>query len=243
MTALLEMTGLRAGYGGVQALRGVDVTVNEGELVVLLGPNGAGKSTTLRTLSGLIRPTSGRIRFGGRDITRVPGWRRAALGIGHVPEGRQIFPEHTVQENLQLGSFPIRHDRSRVRRLQEELLELFPRLHERRDQRAGSLSGGEAQMLAVARALMGDPKLLVLDEPSLGLAPLKAAELFTYIRRLHTERGLSVLLVEQLAMTALKLADRAYVLEQGTIALSGTAQAVAADPAVRSVYLGAEPTT
>ncbi|MWK38360.1 ATP-binding cassette domain-containing protein [Actinomadura sp. J1-007] len=238
---MLELAGLHAGYGGVRALRGIDVTVAEGEFVVLLGPNGAGKTTTLRALSGLVRPTAGKVLLAGRDITRVPGHRRTALGIGHVPEGRQIFPDHTVLENLQLGAFPLRRDRARSRRLLKEVLDLFPRLDERRGQSAGTLSGGEAQMLAVGRALMSEPKLLVLDEPSLGLAPLKVAELFAYLKRLRVEHGLSVLLVEQLAMTALKLADRAYVLERGTVALCGTAEAVAADPAVQSVYLGAEP--
>ncbi|MFA1541946.1 ABC transporter ATP-binding protein [Actinomadura monticuli] len=238
MSALLELAGVHAGYGGVRALRGIDLTVEEGEFVVLLGPNGAGKSTTLRVLSGLVKPTGGAVRFGGRDITRVPGWRRAGLGIGHVPEGRRIFPDHTVLENLRLGAFPVRR---REAKLLAEVLELFPRLAERRDQPAGTLSGGEAQMLAVGRALMGEPRLLVLDEPSLGLAPLKAAEVFRHVKRLHTERGLSVLLVEQLALVALRLAERAYVMERGAIALSGPAEDVAADPAVQAVYLGAGP--
>ncbi|MFB4309394.1 ABC transporter ATP-binding protein [Actinomadura sp. GTD37] len=238
MSALLELAGVHAGYGGVRALRGIDLTVDEGEFVVLLGPNGAGKSTTLRVLSGLVKPTEGAVRFGGRDITRMPGWRRAGQGIGHVPEGRRIFPDHSVLENLRLGAFSVRR---REAKLLAEVLELFPRLAERRDQPAGTLSGGEAQMLAVGRALMGEPRLLVLDEPSLGLAPLKAAEVFTHVKRLHTERGLSVLLVEQLALVALRLAERAYVMERGTIALSGPAEDVAADPAVQAVYLGAGP--
>ncbi len=238
MTALLEMTGIRAGYGGVRVLDDVAVTVGEGEFVVLLGPNGAGKSTTLRVLSGLLKPSAGTVAFAGRDITRVPGWRRAGLGVGHVPEGRRIFPDHTVLENLQLGGFALRRSRARTQRLMDEVLELFPRLAERRDQAGGTLSGGEAQMLAVARALMSEPKLLVLDEPSLGLAPLKAAELFSYIKRLHSERGISVLLVEQLALIALRLADRAYVLERGRVGLSGTAAEVEADPMVKTLYLG-----
>lgn len=238
MTALLEMTGIRAGYGGVRVLDDVAVTVGEGEFVVLLGPNGAGKSTTLKVLSGLLKPSAGTVAFAGRDITQVPGWRRAGLGVGHVPEGRRIFPDHTVLENLQLGGFALRRSRARTQRLMDEVLELFPRLAERRDQAGGTLSGGEAQMLAVARALMSEPKLLVLDEPSLGLAPLKAAELFSYIKRLHSERGISVLLVEQLALIALRLADRAYVLERGRVGLSGTAAEVEVDPMVKTLYLG-----
>ena len=240
MTALLEMTGIRAGYGGVKVLDEVDVTVGEGEFVVLLGPNGAGKSTTLKVLSGLLKPSAGTVSFAGRDITRVPGWRRTGLGIGHVPEGRRIFPDHSVLENLQLGNFPLRRSRARTQKLMGEVLELFPRLAEHRDQAGGTLSGGEAQMLAVARALMSEPKLLVLDEPSLGLAPLKAAEMFSHVKRLHAERGISVLLVEQLALIALRLADRAYVLERGRIGLSGTAAEVQADPMVKTLYLGGE---
>ncbi|WP_395105357.1 ABC transporter ATP-binding protein [Actinomadura sp. SCN-SB] len=241
MSELLELSGISAGYGGVRVLDDVSLTVGEGEFVVLLGPNGAGKSTTLRVLSGLLKPSAGKVSFAGKDITRVPGWRRAGLGIGHVPEGRRIFPDHTVLENLQLGGFALRRDRTRTQKLMDEVLDLFPRLAERRDQAAGTLSGGEAQMLAMGRALMSEPKLLVLDEPSLGLAPLKAAELFSYVKRLHEERGISVLLVEQLALIALRLADRAYVLERGRVALSGTAAQIAADPMVKTLYLGAEP--
>ncbi|WSG11282.1 ABC transporter ATP-binding protein [Nonomuraea sp. NBC_01738] len=236
---LLEVRGLRAGYGGARVLDGVDLLVREGEFVALLGPNGAGKTTLLRTMSGLLKPEAGSVLFHRRDITAVPGWQRTGLGIGHVPEGRQVFPEHTVLENLQLGAFVHRRARGRRRELLGEVLELFPRLAERRAQLAGTLSGGEAQMLAVGRALMSSPELLILDEPSLGLAPMKTAELFGYVQRLHVERGLSVLLVEQQAMTALRLAERAYVLERGRVALSGTAADVADDPRVRAVYLGA----
>lgn len=235
---LLELSGIAAGYGGVRAVDGVDLTVGESEFVVLLGPNGAGKSTTLRVISGLLKARAGRVTFDGHDVTTMPGWRRVGLGLGHVPEGRQIFPEHTVQENLLLGAFAHRHGRSRVARVRDEMFDLFPRLAERRDQAGGTLSGGEAQMLAVGRALMSEPRLLMLDEPSLGLAPRRTAELFGYIKRLHAERGLSVLLVEQQAMTALGLAQRAYVLERGRPALSGTAADVAADPRVQAVYLG-----
>jgi branched-chain amino acid transport system ATP-binding protein len=239
---LLELRGVSARYGGVQALRDVDIVVGEGEFVVLLGPNGAGKTTTLRTVSGLVHPTNGSVHFRGRNITRVAGWRRPGLGLGHVPEGRHIFPDHTVEENLRLGAFARRRDRGRTDRTLTELLELFPVLAERRAQPAGTLSGGEAQMLAVARALMSEPRLLMLDEPSLGLAPIKTAELFGYLRRLHGERGLTVLLVEQEALTALRLADRGYVLERGQVVIEGSAAQLRDDPRVQAAYLGAAPT-
>ena len=235
---LLELSGVSAGYGGVRALVDVDMALEEGEFVVLLGPNGAGKSTLLRTVSGLLAPTSGRVRFAGQDITRLPGWRRVNLGVGHVPEGRRIFPGHTVLENLMLGAFPLRRRKAEVARLIREAYELFPVLGERSGQLAGTLSGGEAQMLAVARALMSQPRLLMLDEPSLGLAPLRVAELFSYLKRLHAERGLTVLLVEQQASTALRLADRGYVLDRGRVVLSGTAAALREDPRVQAAYLG-----
>jgi branched-chain amino acid transport system ATP-binding protein len=238
---LLELQGVSAAYGGVQALRDVDIAVGDGEFVVLLGPNGAGKTTTLRTVSGLVQPTAGRIHLRGRDITRVAGWRRTGFGLGHVPEGRQIFPDHTVEENLRLGAFARRRDRARTDRTLIELLELFPVLGERRAQPGGTLSGGEAQMLAVARALMSEPRLLMLDEPSLGLAPIKTAELFGYVRRLHAERGLAVLLVEQEALTALRLADRGYVLERGRVVIEGSAEKLREDPRVQAAYLGAAP--
>jgi branched-chain amino acid transport system ATP-binding protein len=240
--ALLELTGLSAAYGGVQALREADIRVDDGEFVVLLGPNGAGKSTTLRTVSGLLRPTAGSIRLAGRDITRLSGWRRTGLGIGHVPEGRHIFPEHSVEENLRLGAFAHRRQRARTGRMLAEVLELFPVLGERRTQHAGTLSGGEAQMLAIARALMSEPRILMLDEPSLGLAPLMSAELFRYVKRLHAEHGLTVLLVEQEALTALRLADRGYVLERGRVVVHGTGRELRDDPRVRAAYLGAAPT-
>ncbi|WP_433214014.1 ABC transporter ATP-binding protein [Microtetraspora malaysiensis] len=238
MSVLLEVSGLTAAYGGVRALDGLDLHVDEGEFVVLLGPNGAGKTTTMKTVSGLLTPMSGRIRFAGRDLGKVPGWRRAGLGLGHVPEGRQIFPDHTVLENLALGSFPIRRRRAEVARRREEMLEIFPRLAERGTQLAGTLSGGEAQMLAIARALMADPRLLMLDEPSLGLAPLKVAELFGHLKRLHDERGLTVLLVEQQAGTALRLADRGYVLERGRVVVEGSGIELRDNPRVQAAYLG-----
>lgn len=242
MTApVLELRGVSANYGGVQALRGIDIVVGDGECVVVLGPNGAGKTTTLRTVSGLVQPTTGSIHLLGRNITRVAGWRRTGLGLGHVPEGRHIFPDHTVEENLRLGAFSRRRDRGRTDRTLTELLDLFPVLGERRTQPAGTLSGGEAQMLAVARALMSEPRVLMLDEPSLGLAPIKTAELFGYVRRLHRERGLAVLLVEQEALTALRLADRGYVLEHGRVVIEGSAEQLREDPRVQAAYLGAAP--
>ncbi|WP_433496498.1 ABC transporter ATP-binding protein [Sphaerimonospora sp. CA-214678] len=235
---LLELRGLGSGYGAVQAVRDVDVVVRENEFVVLLGPNGAGKTSILRTVSGLIAATSGSIVFAGRDITRTAAWRRTGLGIGHVPEGRQIFPQHTVHENLVLGAYAIRRKRRRADSVTDEVLDLFPRLAARSTQLAGTLSGGEAQMLAVARALMSRPRLLLLDEPSLGLAPLMVEELYRYIKQLHVERGLAVLLVEQAVDNALSLADRGYLLERGSVVSQGTAAELRADPHITSVYLG-----
>ncbi|WP_211263932.1 ABC transporter ATP-binding protein [Streptosporangium amethystogenes] len=238
MSGLLEVSGLAAAYGGVRALDGLDLHVDEGEFVVLLGPNGAGKTTTMKTVSGLLKPVSGQIRFAGEDLTKVPAWRRPGLGLGHVPEGRQIFPDHTVLENLALGGFPTRRRRAETERRRDEMLEIFPRLAERSSQLAGTLSGGEAQMLAIARTLMAAPRLLMLDEPSLGLAPLKVAELFGYLKRLHDERGLTILLVEQQASTALRLADRGYVLERGRVVVEGGAAELRDDPRVQAAYLG-----
>jgi branched-chain amino acid transport system ATP-binding protein len=206
---------------------------------VLLGPNGAGKTTTMRVLSGLLNPTAGTVSFLGRDITKVPGWRRVGMGLGHVPEGRQIFPDHTVADNLMLGAFAQRRHRSQVAEDLEEMYGLFPRLKERRQQLGGTLSGGEAQMLAVARTLMSRPKLLMLDEPSLGLAPMMVVELFGYLARLHAERNLAILLVEQQASTALRLADRGYVLDRGRVSVAGSAAELRADARVQAAYLGA----
>jgi branched-chain amino acid transport system ATP-binding protein len=235
---LLELTGLSAGYGGVQALREADIRVDAGEFVVLLGPNGAGKTTTLRTVSGLLRPTAGTIRLAGRDITRMPGWRRTGLGIGHVPEGRQIFPDHTVEENLRLGAFAHRRRRARTDRALTEVLELFPRLGERRDQKAGTLSGGEAQMLAIARALMSRPRFLMLDEPSLGIMPRLVDQVMDSLRRLHETEGLTMFLVEQNVPAALDLADRGYVLQTGRVVLEGHSSELRGSDLVRKAYLG-----
>lgn len=238
MTALLEVSNLSAGYGAVRAVRNLTVSVDRGEFVVLLGPNGAGKTTTLKTISGLLNARTGSVTFNGENITRLADWRRLGRGIGHVPEGRQIFGEQTVEENLLLGAFLHRRSQSKINALRDEMYDLFPRLRDRRKQEAGTLSGGEAQMLAIARALMGAPSLLMLDEPSLGLAPLKVAEMFGYLSRLHKEQGLAILLVEQQASTALKLADRGYVLELGDVVLEGSARELEADPRMQEVYLG-----
>ncbi len=234
---MIEIADLAVSYGQIPALNGVNLMVNEGEFVVLLGPNGAGKTTTLRAISGLVKVRSGSIQFQGKPLPRSAAAVTKA-GVGHVPEGRRIFPEHTVLENLQLGAYTLR--RSRVERDAsiDAMFDLFPRLKERREQAAGTLSGGEAQMLACARALVNKPRVLMLDEPSLGIAPKLVAELFTYIRRLHRNDGLTVLLVDQSARLALALADRGYVLGEGRVQIEGSAASLAEDPEVRRVFLG-----
>jgi branched-chain amino acid transport system ATP-binding protein len=233
--SLLEVRGLEVSYGGIRAVKGIDLEVAEGELVCLIGANGAGKSSTLRSLSGLLPAAPGAVRFDGRDLAGVPAFRRARQGLVMVPEGRGVFPQLTVGENLAMGAYArndnaIEPDRARV-------LGLFPRLGERLRQTAGTLSGGEQQMLAIGRALMSRPKLLALDEPGMGLAPIAAQKIFDVIRDINRE-GVTVLLVEQNARAALALASRAYVMESGTIALSGEARSLLADPRVRSAYLG-----
>lgn len=235
--SLLEVNDLRVNYDQVPALQGVSLHVGEGEFVVLLGPNGAGKTTTLRAVSGLARVKSGSIRFNGKALPKSAA-AVTASGIGHVPEGRKIFPEHTVLENLQLGAYKLRRNKLARDESIEAMFTLFPRLQERRDQMAGTLSGGEAQMLACARAIVHRPKLLMLDEPSLGIAPQLVAELFTYIRRLHRDEGMAVLLVEQSAPLALRLADRGYVMGEGRVQIVGTAAELAANPDVQRVFLG-----
>jgi len=237
-TALLQLRDLHVSYDQVTALRGLDLEVREGEFVVLLGPNGAGKTTTLRAISGLLRPRSGEIVWRGNRTNRWSPTRMTKSGVGHVPEARHIFPEHTVEENLQLGGYVLRREKKVFHETLDELFGLFPRLADRREQMAGTLSGGEAQMLAVARAMMCRPQLLMLDEPSLGLAPMLVAEMFGYLGRLHRERGLTILLVEQAAMVALKFADRGYVLEHGKAGMTGTAAELRANPKVEQVYLG-----
>jgi branched-chain amino acid transport system ATP-binding protein len=234
---VLEIRGLEVCYGGVRALQGIDLTVNEGEIVTILGANGAGKSTTLRAVSGLIRPSAGQIRYRGRDVRAVPAHELVHQGIAHAPEGRRLFGTLTVQENLTLGAYT-RKDLQRVAETQEWVTSLFPPLRERGQQLAGTLSGGEQQMLAMARALMGNPRLLLLDEPSLGLAPLVVKTIFRTIREINQVHGVTIVLVEQNARAALRLAHRGYVMEVGRIVLEDDAAALAESPRVQGAYLG-----
>jgi branched-chain amino acid transport system ATP-binding protein len=231
---LLQVEGIEVFYGRTQALHGIELEVNEGEIVALLGANGAGKTTTLRTISGLMTPVSGSITFEGKAIQGVPAHEVVALGIGHVPEGRHIFSRMSVSENLDMGAYGRRGD---FRADLERVFTLFPVLKERRSQQGGTLSGGEQQMLAIGRALMGKPRLLLLDEPSMGLAPMIVTRIFQILREINSQ-GTTVLLVEQNAAQALRLAARGYVLETGTIAISDSADALLADNRVRSAYLG-----
>jgi branched-chain amino acid transport system ATP-binding protein len=233
---MLELEDLRVGYGNIEALHGISLSVGEGEIVTLIGANGAGKTTTLMTISGCVRARSGAIRFRGRDISGLPPHDIVALGLVQSPEGRKIFPRLTVAENLEMGAFT-RRDADGIAADQNRVFELFPILGERRRQPGGTLSGGEQQMLAIARALMARPKLLLLDEPSLGLAPLVVSRIFEVIRELNRE-GATILLVEQNARMALKAAHRGYVLETGTIAMADAADKLLSDPRVRSAYLG-----
>lgn len=235
MTPLLDIRQLHAGYGRVEVLRGVDLQVGEGEIVVLLGSNGAGKSTLNNTICGLSQAWSGEVQFDGQNLYRKHYRHVVQSGLIQVPEGRRIFPNLSVRENLELGSFT-RGRPSRARNL-ERAMEIFPRLRERIDQHAGTMSGGEQQMVAIARGLMAEPKLLILDEPSLGLSPLLVEEMFTLIARLHRE-GLSILLVEQNVGQSLEVAQRAYVLENGTVRFSGSSAELLASDALRRAYLG-----
>lgn len=233
--SLLSLNDVRAGYGPLEVLHGVSLDVEAGEIVVILGANGAGKTTTMRAVSGMIA-RQGRIAFEGADISNTSAEKIVRLGVAQVPQGRGTFAELTVEDNLRSGAY-VRRDA-----IDDDIArwyEVFPRLAERRSQRAGSLSGGEQQMLAIARALMSRPKLLLCDEPSLGLAPLITQELFEVLKRLNTEEGLSILLVEQNANLALKVAHRVYLLETGNVVASGTAAEIAADDSIRKAYLGA----
>ncbi|MGZ5903784.1 MAG: ABC transporter ATP-binding protein [Reyranella sp.] len=232
---MLEVKSLRAGYGAIEVLRGVDLEVGAGEIVALLGSNGAGKSTLNNNVSGLYRPLAGTIRFDGKEIAGAPSMRIVEAGLVQVPEGRRVFPNLSVRENLELGSY--RRGRSARAKNLDHVLSIFPRLNERLAQSAGTLSGGEQQMLAIGRGLMGEPRLLILDEPSLGLSPLLVEEMFALIGRLNRD-GLAILLVEQNVVQSLALAHRAYVLENGRIALSGRAADLAQDPELRRSYLG-----
>ncbi len=237
MSALLAVEGLDLAYGEIRACHGISFDVNEGDIVTLIGANGAGKSTTLRGVAGVMAPGGGRVLFAGEDVTRLPAHKRLAAGIALVPEGRRVFPALTVRENLEMGAFKHRRDRAKVGRLIDRAVAMFPRLGERSAQRAGTLSGGEQQMLALSRALMSEPRLLCLDEPSLGLAPLVVQEIFRSIRAVN-EAGTSVLLVEQNARYALETARRGYVLQTGRIVAAGTCEALKHDERVKEAYLG-----
>ena len=233
---MLKIENLEVAYGNIKAIKGISLEVNQGEIVTLIGSNGAGKSTTLRTISGLIKPKSGEILFNGKRIDGVPGHEIVGMGICHSPEGRRIFPRMTVKENLELGAF-LRNNKSEVAADMERVLDLFPRLKERIKQTAGTMSGGEQQMLAVSRALMGDPKLLLLDEPSMGLAPVLVELIFDTIVKIR-KQGITILLIEQNATAALEVADRAYVLESGKVKMSGSAKELSSDDKVTKAYLG-----
>ena len=233
---MLEINDLKVSYGAIQALRGINLTLTEGEIVALIGGNGAGKSTTLVTISGLIRPLSGEIRFLNEEITSIAPQDIVSRGVIHVPEGRRIFSSLTVEENLEMGAY-LQKDKAAKQRDLEEVFNRFPRLKERRKQAGGTLSGGEQQMLAIARAMMAHPKLLLLDEPSMGLSPVLVEQIFDIIQSIN-EQGTSVLLVEQNAQMALSIADRGYVLETGKIVLSGAASDLLHDPLVIEAYLG-----
>jgi branched-chain amino acid transport system ATP-binding protein len=235
--SLLVVEGLRVGYGKVEVLHGIDLTVAPGEIVALLGSNGAGKTTTLRALSGLEPVRGGQVALGGESLNGVKAHRITALGLAHVPERRRLFSPLTVEENLRLGGYLIRDQAAELKRRMETMYALFPRLAERRLQLAGTLSGGEQQMVAIARALVLQPRLLVLDEPSMGLAPLIVRSIFGIVKRLRDE-GMAVLLVEQNARQTLRIADRAYVLESGSILIHGAAADLALDPRVQAAYLG-----
>jgi len=236
MDGALELAGIQAGYGDFQALFGVGLRVAPGEAVGVVGPNGAGKTTLLRVISGLIRPRAGTLRFGEQDLTALPAHALPGLGIAQVPENRRLFPHLTVEENLKVGAYaPTARPHFAERR--DRVFAMFPRLRERRHQAAGTMSGGEQQMCAIGRALMSGPRILLLDEPSAGLAPLVVAQVFDLVRRIR-EDGLTVLIVEQNVAQVLRVVDRAYVLETGRVAAEGSARSLAADPVIRRSYLG-----
>ncbi len=233
---MLEVKDLYVNYGAIEAIKGISFTVQPGEIVTLIGANGAGKTTTLHTISGLIRAKSGSVSYNGTDLQKIDPSKILSLGIAHVPEGRHVFPEMTVEENLQMGAF-ISKNKEETAATMQDVYEKFPRLKERRRQLAGTLSGGEQQMLALGRALMGKPSIILMDEPSMGLSPLLVKEVFAIIKEIH-EAGITVLLNEQNAKMALSIADRAYVLETGTISISGNAQELLKDERVKKAYLG-----
>lgn len=238
MSVLLQIDNLHAAYGKSEVLKGISLEVREGEIVALLGSNGAGKSTTLKVISGLLHPKSGRVRFAGEDISSLRPHEIVAKGVIHVPEGRRIFGGLTVLENLELGGFTVRKDKQFVKQGIERAFSLFPRLKERSNQLAGTLSGGEQQMLAICRGLMARPKLLMLDEPSMGLAPIIVQEIMEIIKQIN-DQGTTVLLIEQNAKAALRLVTRGYVMETGTIILADSAEALSRDERIVKAYLGA----
>ena len=233
---MLELRDIHTYYGNIRAVRGISITVNSGEMVCLIGANGAGKSTTLMTISGIHRPVEGSTHFEDRDITHISAEERVSLGISQVPEGRLIFPDMSVLENIELGAYA-RNDKQGIREDIDKIFQFFPVLQERQKQRGGSLSGGEQQMLAIGRALMSQPRLLLLDEPSLGLAPLIVKQIFEIIRQINAD-GTTILLVEQNAQIALQVTDRGYVMETGEITIEGTSADLLADERVRQAYLG-----
>jgi branched-chain amino acid transport system ATP-binding protein len=236
MAALLELSGVRVAYGGIEAVRGIDLRVDEGEIVALLGANGAGKTTTLKSVMGLVPLAAGAVTYAGRDLAGIPTEKRVGLGMSLVPEGRAIFPNLTVRENLEIGAY-LRRDAGGMRETLDEVVRLFPRLGERMRQSGGTLSGGEQQMLSIGRAMMARPKLLLLDEPSLGIAPILVAQIFEAISSIAA-RGVTVLLVEQNTRLALATAARGYVLRAGEVLLHGGANGLAANPEIQSAYLG-----
>ena len=233
--AILEVKGLEVYYGVIQAIKGISFEVNPGEIIALIGANGAGKTTTLQTITGMIPSKAGKIIYDGQDITKMPGYKLVSMGIAHVPEGRRVFAQLTVLQNLKLGAYT-RNNKEEMEETLRMVYGRFPRLEERKNQLAGTLSGGEQQMLAMGRALMSHPKLIVMDEPSMGLSPIYVNEIFDIIQKINDD-GVTVLLVEQNAKKALSIADRAYVLETGTIALSGDADKLMNDDSVKKAYL------
>jgi branched-chain amino acid transport system ATP-binding protein len=234
--AMLEVRDVHTYYGNIHALKGISITVDEGEIVTMIGANGAGKSTTLNTICGLLHPRSGSILLEGQEIQQVPPHDIVGMGVSQAPEGRRIFSRLTVQENLEMGAF-LRTDSAGIKQDMERVFELFPRLKERRKQVGGTLSGGEQQMLAISRALMANPRVLLLDEPSMGLAPILVEDIFRTVQEINQE-GTTVLLVEQNALMALSVCDRGYVLETGTVALEGTVEELRENPQVKAAYLG-----
>ena len=234
--AMLEVRDLQVYYGMIHAIKGISFDVNQGEVIALIGANGAGKTTTLHTITGLLAPKSGSVLFEGKDITKVPAHKIVSMGMAHVPEGRRVFAELSVYENLKMGAYT-RKDKKEIEESLANVYKRFPRLEERKNQMAGTLSGGEQQMLAMGRALMSKPKIILMDEPSMGLSPIFVNEIFDIIRAV-SESGTTVLLVEQTAKKALSISDRAYVLETGTITMSGKAKDLLEDEAVKKAYLG-----